>query len=824
MMNHLIDTLQDKKGWVCWRKEVRDGKATKVPYAADGHNSHASVADPSTWSVYQDAAAMVQAGHYDGVGFVLCEALPYVCVDLDHCLDRVSGEVQEPAASIVAMLEEAGGTYMEISPSGEGLHLWGVYDGALPGGKTGIHKKDIEIYRDKRYMTVTGNAFRDFPLANVTSAVNELIEKYQLMEKSAEAKIMAKAEAKPEGVKVTLEAPAAFDDDFLIERARAAKNGSKFSALFDYGDTSAYENDTSKADAALLEMLAYWTNGNALQMERMFMKSKLRERLGRKKHKDNGYIRDFSIPNALKAWEAHGGKCYEPKGAIVISRADPGAGTARERPAGKEDVLSLDPVEWTDTANAERIAAWYGDVLKYCTDYKSFVEFTGKKWEKITEPMAHKYARQAMNRIRFTIEKEREQLARKQQEAIKEGKELQDLEEERQLLDGLDKLTVKNKNNPPIKKALEELKGINVCRAAMFDADPLLLNCDNGLLNLETGELSPHDPAQMCMKCTGVAYVAEPSSHLWRDTVETIIPNPETRHYLQKVFGAALQGQVREQECYFFVGKGGNGKGIVTESVKAALGDYAITINPEIILQGGSGLGAGDRATPTVISMKGARVVVCGESDFGRTLGAAILKRLTGGDTLTGRACYGENVEFAPSHTFFFSTNYEPDIPDACDQGLKRRLREIKFTETFSVEKGNMDVGLSARLKRKEALEEVLGWLVEGFKMYREEGLKPPPDVEMATAKFFDTHDEIGEFLKIYCVEGEECKVKRSDLSRQYRMACREDHGPSISKQQFNASMRNHGFEERKINGIWYFIGVELKSHTSLSAAGSRER
>ncbi len=805
MMNHLIDTLQDKKGWVCWRKEVRDGKATKVPYATDGHNSHASVADPSTWSVYQDAAAMVQAGRFDGVGFVLCEALPYVCVDLDHCLDRVSGEVQEPAASIVAMLEEAGGTYMEISPSGEGLHLWGVYDGALPGGKTGIHKNGIEIYRDKRYMTVTGNAFRDLPLANVTSAVNELIERYELMEKSAEVKVMAK----PEEVKVTLEVPAAFDDDFLIERARAAKNGSKFSALFDYGDTSAYENDTSKADAALLEMLAYWTNGNALQMERMFMKSKLRERLGRKKHKDNGYIRDFSIPNALKAWEAHGGKCYEPKGAIVISRADPGAGTARERPAGKEDVLSLDPVEWTDTANAERIAAWYGDVLKYCTDYKSFVEFTGKKWEKITEPMAHKYARQAMSRIRLTIAKEREQLARKQQEAIKEGKELQDLEEEKQLLDGLEKMTVKNKNNPPIKKALEELRGINVCRAAMFDADPLLLNCDNGLLNLETGELYPHDPAQMCMKCTGAAYVAEPSSHLWRGTMETIIPNPETRHYLQKVFGAALQGQVREQECYFFVGKGGNGKGIVTEAVKAALGDYAITINPEIILQGGSGLGAGDRATPTVISMKGARVVVCGESDFGRTLGAAILKRLTGGDTLTGRACYGENVEFTPSHTFFFSTNYEPDIPDACDQGLKRRLREIKFTETFSAEKGNMDVGLPARLRRKEALEEVLGWLVEGFKMYREEGLKPPPDVEMATAKFFESNDDIGEFLETYCEIGAGCVVDRTILYKLYSDVCGMVYGKKpISRTQFYRNMESRGFEVKASNGTRYLVGL----------------
>ena len=814
MMNELIKKLQDIPHWVCWKKEEKgDGSFTKVPYKPDTYNHYASVTEPKGWKKYRDAAALADEGRYSGVGFVLDASIPYVCIDLDHCIDKESGELKEPAAAIVEMVKTSGGTYTEISPSGEGLHVWGCYEGALLGGKTGIRKNGIEIYRDKRFMTVTGEAFDNSPLGDLKSVVQEIIERYGLMEKAPAA-----TAPKVTKMKEVEAAPATFSDDFLIEKARAAKNGSKFSALFDRGDTGLYGDDDSRADAALLELLAFWTNGNAMQMERLFMRSALGspERLSRKKHKDNGYIRNISIPNVMKDWRAKGASCYKLEKAIIISQREPGQKEAPpEKPAGKEDVLSLDPKDWTDTANAERIAAWYGDILKFCPDYDSFVEFTGKRWEKVTKEKVYQYANRAMNRIRLTIAKEREKLAIMQQQAIgDEGKE-KDIKERREFLEAIENRTVSNENFPPMDKATKILQGRNTCKAMDFDTAPYMLNCANGLLNLETGELSPHFPADMCMKCSGVSYVKAPKSHLWKDTVAAILPDAETRHYLQKVLGSALQGKVAEQEVYFLVGRGGNGKGIIVESVKAALGDYARTINPEIILTSRNGAGAGDKATPTIASLKGVRLAVCGESDLGRTLSAGILKRLTGGDTLTGREVYGrKNIEFEPTHLIVFSTNYEPAIEDACDQALKRRLREIIFTETFSEEKGNMDVQLPGKLKTKAAKEEILSWLVEGFTMYRREGLTPPPAVRKATAKYFENNDYIGDFVDRYCEIGECYKVEQPELYNLFQRVYHNEYGKcDVTRQAFNQIMVNsHGLKQVKRNGGRWLLGIRLKT------------
>ncbi len=874
-MNHLIETLQRYRHWVCWKKEEKAGKATKVPYVADTHHMCASVSNPATWRPYREAALLAGEGRYSGVGFVLGGEIPYVCIDLDHCIDRVTGELMEPAAAIVKMVQTSGGTYIEISPSGEGLHVWGRYEGiTLPGGKPGIRKNGIEIYRNGRYITVTGNAFDDSPLGDLTSTVQEIVERYGLLEKPAPSLAASRVtqgeagKAAPEDAAKAAppEMPAMFDDDFLLEKARTAKNGSKFSALFDTGDTSLYGDDASRADAALLEMLAYWTNGNAGQMERLFMKSVLGspERLSRKKHKDNGYIRNISIPNVLKDWRARGANHYELKGAILISREEPGRKAPPDKPAGKEDVLSLEPKAWTDTANAERIAAWYGHSLKFCPDYDSFVEFTGKCWKKVPKEKAYQYANRAMNRIRWTIAKEREALAKQEQEALARGDEAAGnaIEERRGILDGLEKRTVANKNFTPIDKAIKILRGLNTCEAVEFDATPYVLNCDNGLLNLATGELVPHNPAgvveiqdfrvpkggkiddpagmfvkdtgnpgapkgggaddlaHMCMKCTGVSYVKNPKSHLWKDTVAAILPDEATRHYLQKVLGSSLQGKVVEQEVYFLVGHGGNGKGIITESVKAALGDYARTISPEIILTSRNGVGAGDKATPTIVSLIGVRLAICGESDLGRTLNAGMLKRLTGGDTLTGREVYGKkNIEFRPTHAIVFSTNYEPAIEDACDQALKRRVRVILFTETFSEEKGNMDVHLSEKLKAKEVKEEILSWLVEGYTMYRREGLTPPAAVRKATAKFFDSNDYIGDFIASYCEIGEDYKVEQARLYSLFQRVCRDEYGQDpMSARAFNQVMvQSHGFKKVKRNGARCLLGIKLKtSHVEL--------
>ncbi|MGC4946185.1 bifunctional DNA primase/polymerase [Streptomyces sp. DT224] len=124
----------------------------KVPLTVGG--SVASSTDPSTWSRHRDAARSTVGA---GFGFVL-DGDGVVCLDLDHCVD-IDGEV---AAWAQTILDAAVGTWVEVSRSGTGLHVWGL--GSLEAGRRITYRGgSVELYADGRYIAVTGATFGDTP-------------------------------------------------------------------------------------------------------------------------------------------------------------------------------------------------------------------------------------------------------------------------------------------------------------------------------------------------------------------------------------------------------------------------------------------------------------------------------------------------------------------------------------------------------------------------------------------------------------------------------------------------------------------------------------
>ena len=136
--------------------------STKVPLTSDGRA--ASSTDPATWCSYRSAARSDVGA---GLGFVLDRGDDIVCVDLDHCLDG-AGRPLPWAAEILARTPA---TWVEVSPSGRGLHIWGR--ARFRGGRRRGH---VEVYGDGRYIAVTGRAHRSAPpaLADITALVETL--------------------------------------------------------------------------------------------------------------------------------------------------------------------------------------------------------------------------------------------------------------------------------------------------------------------------------------------------------------------------------------------------------------------------------------------------------------------------------------------------------------------------------------------------------------------------------------------------------------------------------------------------------------------------
>lgn len=246
--------LLTRPQWVGWKLTQKAGakKPTKVP--KNPHTGQAAESDnPGTWADVQSAVNAMDAYGLDGVGFVFTEGDEFSGIDLDGCVQHYN--IESWAMEIIARMN----SYAEFSPSKTGVHI--IVRGRVPKG---IKRGSIEIYSSGRYFTMTGEKVGGTP-DDVRDAQHELLELYDSLARPKKA-----AGSSPPSPVAGVRLP---DDAQLIELARKADNGPKFSRLFD-GDTSGYSS-ASEADLALCTMLAFWTQRDAGAIDRLFRQSGL---------------------------------------------------------------------------------------------------------------------------------------------------------------------------------------------------------------------------------------------------------------------------------------------------------------------------------------------------------------------------------------------------------------------------------------------------------------------------------------------------------------------------------------------------------------------
>ena len=238
--------------WVVWRYEDTESpKPTKVPYSPRT-NRLASVTDSKTWATFDEAVHAATANDwYSGVGFVLTENVPFAFIDLDD----TKGD--QGALDRQIKVYNEFDSFAERSPSGSGLHI--IVKGVLPSGR---RRSFIEVYSSQRYMTMTGDVYRNAPIRDCNEALNVLWG--QMGSGSVATAVYAGlAEAKE-------------TDEIVIQRATAAANGDKFAALL-AGNWQDYYPSQSEADFALVDIVAFYSQNRA-QIARIFRNSGLGQR------------------------------------------------------------------------------------------------------------------------------------------------------------------------------------------------------------------------------------------------------------------------------------------------------------------------------------------------------------------------------------------------------------------------------------------------------------------------------------------------------------------------------------------------------------------
>ena len=271
-----------------------------------------------------------------------------------------------------------------------------------------------------------------------------------------------------------------------------------------------------------------------------------------------------------------------------------------------------------------------------------------------------------------------------------------------------------------------------------WDADPWLLNLENGTLNLKTRKLQPHAREDYITKLAPVTFDPKAECPRWRKFLLDVMDNDVTKvTYLQEAIGYALTGSTKEQ-CFFICwGQGANGKGTFLHTVRRLLGDYAQQADFNSFVATATSGPRNDLA-----AMRGARFVVASEARSDRAFDTQVLKLATGEDPIRARFLYQEAFEYEAKFKLFLNTNHRPQVPEQTE-AFWRRVRLIPFTVTFG--KRERDDTLKDTLLGE--LSGILNWALDGTQAWMHEGIHEPKVVRVATNQYREENDPLYEFL-----------------------------------------------------------------------------
>lgn len=510
--------------WVCWRYETRNGKQTKppmLPFAGETQDHiYADHADPATWGDYDQAVAYQEERGYAGVGVVLARGI--AGVDLDHCRDKETGEIDPAAMAIVKRL----GSYTEISPSLTGLKIFLRCARPVPHG---IKKErdgwEIEMYTDRRYFTVTERHLPGTPaiLADATEAFHELYN---------ELAGPTGPKARPD-VKFSANGHGKPDLDAL-------GIGTAYRALIEHGAPAG--SDRSAVDQSVITHLV---------------------RLGLDDDQIKAVYDHYPIGTAGKYAEK--GRNAEDYLARSIANARAFVSANGRGPAA-QDGQDEGPERLGDYGHARALSGLMTGEYRWVRQWKSWLGYRAGRWQPIDSA---EIAVDGSERLRTYYAP---------WIAAAPGKEAFEARAKYAAQ------TYRYNGMTAALSFLRGWDGFKT-EAEAFDTDPWLLNVANGTLDLRTGELLPHDPAHLLTKQAPVAYDPAARPKRWAEHVELFLPDDKIRKQVQRDLGTALVGATLEEMLAIWYGLGANGKSTTARVVMSVLGDYGISAARDLLLR-----------------------------------------------------------------------------------------------------------------------------------------------------------------------------------------------------------------------------------------------
>jgi len=441
---------------------------------------------------------------------------------------------------------------------------------------------------------------------------------------------------------------------------------------------------------------------------------------------------------------------------------------------------------FTDLGNAERFLAMHRERVRYCYAWEKWLSWDSRCWKVDDSAEIYRLAHETVRAIYIEASNAKDDQTRQ----------------------AIAKHAIRSEARFHIENMLACVKPYVGVRPEELDTHPMLFNVANGVIDLTTGNLLPHDLALMLTKISNIEYNPKAQCPEWEKSMDLFTGgDQESAYFLQKAVGYTLTGRIDEHCLFFLFGLGQNGKSVFTEMIRRLLGDYAKRIDIDALM---ANRNLGTVANPYIAAMAGARFVLASEIAESRKINESLAKDLTGGDAVTARFLFSNPFTFEPSHKIWLYGNHRPKV-EGTDLGFWRRIRVIPFPVTIP-DDIKRPMGELMEIFNKE-MPGILNWAILGCLLWQNDGLVMPEAVNKATTEYRTEQDQVLQFITDNCELHPDYSAFKDSFYTTWRKWCEdqgEDELKRHSKNWVTSRLRENNFPSGG-DGKKYYIGLRLK-------------
>ena len=377
----------------------------------------------------------------------------------------------------------------------------------------------------------------------------------------------------------------------------------------------------------------------------------------------------------------------------------------------EEEQNKLKEYPCTDTGNMERFVDQHQSYLGSLGTIKTWLVWDGTRWKHSDYAEVFKFALETVQSIKAEVESAEDFL---------DAQTLQ-------------KWSLTSQSEPKMRAMLNMASNhpLLVSKASSFDKQKMKLNCLNGIVDLETGQLNKRTSDDLHTKVISTNFNPKAKCPNFDKFIKEVFGGDgELISWIQRAFGYSLTGSVQEQVLFICYGTGANGKSTLLETISKILSDYSTNADFEMFL---SSQKSDVRVMEAIGELKGIRLALASEVDASKRFNESLVKRLTGGDTLRGTKLHMGAFQFEPQHKLWFLCNHIPFARDG-SHGFWRRIKVIPFAQQF--QGSSLDSSLPDKLWAER--EGILAWMIRGAVAWAKELQKTNATTGLGSCKAID--------------------------------------------------------------------------------------